>query len=137
MHEREWEPPHVLHEGFNVNVLGETLDAALNQVSESGQLDSGHGLITYRDITAATTWVAIKFALWNVWQRLWHGIECRTIIIPSQACTSLVNRTRNGLEVSGVMDVRLSFGDIIAAWFFKVCIHVFNVLVRTHLESYL
>jgi hypothetical protein len=28
-------------------------------------------------------------------------------------------------------DVRLSTGDIIVAWFFKVCIFVFNVQVRT------
>jgi hypothetical protein len=93
MHEREWEPPHVLRECLNVNVLEETLDAALDQVSESGQLDSGHGLITYRGVTPATTWFAIKYALWHVWQRLWHRIGSRIIILPSQACTTLFNRT--------------------------------------------
>ncbi len=124
MHERGWEPPHALHEGFNVNVLEETLDAALNQVSEAGRLESGHGLITYRGVTPATTWVAIKFVLWHLWQRLWHRIGSRIIILPSQARTTLVNRTRNELEASGMTDVRLSTGDIIVAWFFRVCIYV-------------
>jgi hypothetical protein len=136
MHEREWEPPHVLTEGLNVNVLEEILDAALNQVSEAGRLESGHGLITYRGVTPATTWVAIKFAWWHLWQRLWHRIGSRTIILPSKACTML-NRTRNELEASGMTDVRLSTGDIIVAWFFKVCICVQCPSMYSHLWVYL
>lgn len=121
IHGREWEPPHSLHEGYNVNVLQESLEVTLKQVSESGQLDSDHGLIIYRGVTFATRWMVIKFVLWHVWQQLWHRATGRVIVLPSQTCATLVNRTRRELEATGITNVRLSTGDIISAWVFKVC----------------
>ena len=118
---RDWKPPPLLHEGHNVNVLRESLDAALVKVSESGKLDSGHGLITYEGVTPATIQRVYKFSGWHAWQELWHKAKQRIVILPPGAFTALVNRTRKELEAAnGKTDVRLSTGDIIVAWFFKV-----------------
>ena len=119
---REWKPPPLLHEGLNVNVLEESLDAALSKISESGKLDSGHGLITYNGVTPATMLRVFRFVWGHVWQAFWHRTKKRVVILPPGALNALVNRTRKELEEANrKTDVRLSTGNIIAAWLFKVC----------------
>jgi hypothetical protein len=115
IHGREWDAPSSLHEGLNVNVLQESLDVALRQSSSQGK-----AIGIYRGVTAATTWTVLVFLLWHLWQQWWHRAEGRVIMLPTRAYTSLVKRTRNDLEAEGMSDVRVSTGDILAAWFFKV-----------------
>jgi hypothetical protein len=115
---REWEAPPFLHEGLNVNVLQESLDVALAESSSQDKVMSIDPSITYRGVTAATTWIAIIFFLWHLWQQWWHRAKGRVIILPTKAYTSLVNQTRKQLESEGISD--LCTGDVLAAWFFKV-----------------
>jgi hypothetical protein len=117
---RDWEVPPSPHEGLNVNVLQESLDVVLNQSSSPGEDRGIDSRVTYRGITAATTWTVVVFFLWHLWQQWWHRAEGRVIILPTKAYSGLVDRTRNDLEAEGISDVRLSTGDVLAAWFFKV-----------------
>lgn len=119
---REWDAPlPSLHEGLNVNALQQLLDIQVHQSSNSGKERNVDFSITYRGVTAATFWTVVVFFLWHLWQQWWHFAEGRVIILPAKAYTSLVDRTRGDLEAEeGLSNVRLSTGDIITAWFFKV-----------------
>ena len=114
---REWEVPPPLHGGLNVNELQESLDVAFDQSSGTA---SGNMLITYRGVTVVTAWTVIMFFLWHLWQRWWHQAEGRVILLPAKARATLVDRVRKETE-SSIGGVRLSTGDILVAWFFKVC----------------
>ena len=117
---QEWEVPTPLHEGLNVNMVQEHLDCALDESLGKGKPESGNALIAYDGITPATPMIVVRFLLWHLWQEWWHRAKCRTVILPQKACLMLVDRTRKEAEAEGHTDVRLSTGDILVAWFFKV-----------------
>lgn len=151
---REWEPPRSLpHEGLNVNVLQEALDAAMEsrkqkvmvrvpsyiecshdinerivrQVAESGKSNFSHGFIPYKNLTPATTKMTDNYRWWHIWQKVWHQARSSVVILPLRAVTMLVDRTKKEMEAFGTTDVHLSTGDILIAWFFKVCLSVLRV----------
>ena len=124
---REWETPPPLHKGLNVNKLQESLDVALEQDLSSAKTESGCAPTTYKGVIPATAWMLLMLVWWHIWQRWWHGAGGKIIILPPRAYTALVNQTRKELEAEGKIDVRLSTGDILVAWFFKVLLYTFNV----------
>lgn len=117
---REWETPAPLHKGLNVNVLQQSLDTALEQSLRSDKPEPAVALIKYDGVTAGTIWIAIMFVWWHFWQKWWHGASAKTINLSTKAYTTLVDRTRKDMEADGNSDVRLSTGDIVVAWFYKV-----------------
>lgn len=120
---REWQTPAPLHEGLNPNPLHRALDAVSLQDPSSPDSDADvHSPSMYRGISAASIGTIIFFTLWLLWQQWWPGAEGRIVVLPAAAYTALVDQTRKELEAdSGRMaDIRLSTGDILTAWFFKV-----------------
>ena len=128
---REWEVPAPLYKGPNVNLLQESLDTALNDSLSVGEPKSREALVTYKGVTPLTLWAALLFLYWHIWQHLWHGVRHKVIILPSKACTSLVGRTRKEADAAGLSDIRLSTGDILVAWLFKVRISI-HFLALSH-----
>ena len=118
---QEWEIPAPLHEGLNVNMLQESLDRSLDETLATSKSDHSDAFVPYNGMTFATLWIAIMFLLWHLWQEWWHGAKSRVILLPQKAYSTLVDRTRKEAEAEGYCtDIRLSTGDIIVAWFFKV-----------------
>ena len=124
---REWETPPPLYKGLNVNKLQESLDVALEQDLGSSKTGSGGSSTTYKGVIPGTAWMLIMLVWWHVWQRWWHGARGEIIILPPRVYTALVNRTRKEMEAERKMDIRLSTGDILVAWFFKVLVYAFDI----------
>ena len=94
------------------NALQAALDAA---EKEPGCTDA-----EYHYMENVSAWYTLSRSFWYIWQNIWHKTENRIIIVPAQVCDRLVRETREAVAQEGKEDIRLSTGDVLAAWLVKV-----------------
>ncbi|KAF8956400.1 hypothetical protein BDZ97DRAFT_1671698 [Flammula alnicola] len=109
---KAWPSPAALHSGLNENPLSVMLKKAALERPEyaNKEVYSVTGLVGF--------WWILVFSVWSYWQMIWHGSGEKMLLIPRQAMDKLVEDTRQGLVDEGG-DVRLSTGDVLAAFLFK------------------
>ena len=113
---KSWTGPPPLHIGHNENHLQVFLDRTDHELSKRKDAVPND----YRAVSVYGLWLIITFFLWNLWQDKWHKAHPRLILLPAQAYERLVNDARAAIAREGKTDVRLSTGDVLTAWLFKV-----------------
>ncbi|KAF8662100.1 hypothetical protein AX16_001210 [Volvariella volvacea WC 439] len=110
--------PPTLHPGINENPLQKYLDGyekektAASDGTQKGKADFKGMYIVQ------SGWALFVWLWWHLWQWLWHGIEAKTLLLPSDVCAKLVDQVKKDGKESGDV-VELTTGDVIAAWLFK------------------
>ncbi|KAF8907685.1 hypothetical protein CPB84DRAFT_1725481 [Gymnopilus junonius] len=94
---------------------------ALQTVVDSVEEDRGApGRLNYHHVNIVGVWyIFITILSWYLWEGMWHKAHSRIIILPVKACEKLVLDARQAIALDGKEDVRLSTGDVLAAWLFK------------------
>jgi len=113
---RPWSIPPSLQPGINENQMQTFLDKAENKIQQEGTPPP----VDYRATSIIGLWFIITFFWWHFWQRFWHGAQSRMILMPPLAYEKLVCDARAATKREGKTDVRLSTGDVISAWAYKV-----------------
>lgn len=112
---RPWSIPPSLEPGINGNKMQSLLDKTRDQMEEEGiPLPAD-----YRATSVVGWWFFIMFLWWHIWQQFWHKAQRRMILMPPQVYEKLVRDSREAMKREGKTDVRLSTGDVIAAWIYK------------------
>jgi len=120
-----WSTPASLEPGINENKMQTFIDK-----TESERQKSGTPLpADYRAASIIGLWFIISFLWWHFWQHFWHKAQRRMILMPPQAYQKLVRDAREAMAREGKTDVRLSTGDVITAWIYKVCLFVSFLIV--------
>jgi hypothetical protein len=65
-------------------------------------------------------WDFIHFVSWFLWDIWWLGARKNILIFPKDALSTLVDGTRARLTLEGIDNVKVTTGDILAAWLLKV-----------------
>ncbi|KAF8158461.1 hypothetical protein B0H34DRAFT_656837 [Crassisporium funariophilum] len=73
----------------------------------------------YISIGAADVWFIIYYIAWHCWQQVWNKSTSRMLRLPSTAVAKLVEDTRKALPEAQNNSIRITRGDILAAWLFK------------------
>ena len=114
---RSWPIPPPLKPGLNDNKLQTFIDKTESEMKQAGiplPLD-------YKATSVVGKRYVLKFFAWHIWQQRWHQAQRRVARIPPQVCEKLLEDAREALAQEGKTDVRLSAGNIITAWIYKVC----------------
>jgi hypothetical protein len=114
---RSWSIPPSLEPGINENKMQTLIDTTKTKMREEGTLLPAD----YRATSLVGWGFLIAFLWWHFWQQFWHKAQRRMILMPPQAYEKLVRDSREAMTREGKTDVRLSTGDVIAAWIYKVC----------------
>ncbi|KAF8907693.1 hypothetical protein CPB84DRAFT_1813506 [Gymnopilus junonius] len=104
-------PVHLVP-GDNENALQTTLDSMEENMGAPGRAE-------YHYVDIVGVWYALTYVLWYIWQTIWHKAHSRIVMLPVEACEKLVSDTRQAIALQGKEDVRLSTGDVLAAWLLK------------------
>jgi hypothetical protein len=111
----KWSIPAALKPGPNKNTLANSLENAIQQRAEA--VDNAK----YTAVGIIGFWWILCYSAWTYWQSVWHHSQDRILIVPAEAVQRLVENTRHELaETKGDDMVRLSKGDVIASFLFKV-----------------
>ena len=113
---QEWTVPPTLKAGTNENPMQVFLD----QTKKEMEAQNKYQLLPDYQVCI----ISIKFVLfllvWFFWQQFWHKARSQMILIPPKVYEQLREAARNAVSVDGKDDVRLSTGDVLSAWLFKV-----------------
>ena len=115
---RSWPIPPLLKPGLNDNELQTFIDKAEMKMKQAGTplpLD-------YKATSIVGLRFLLKFIAWQIWQQRWHKAQRGVALMPPQAYEKLLGDVREALAQEGKTDVRLSAGNVIIAWIFKVCL---------------
>ena len=115
---RAWSIPPSLKPGINENKMQSFIDGTENKMQEEGTSLP----VDYRATSIIGLWFIVTFLWWHFWQKVWHKVQSRMILMPPQAYEKLVRDAREAITQEGKTDVRLSTGDVITAWAYKVCL---------------
>lgn len=115
---RAWSIPPSLKPGINENKMQSFIDGTENKMQEEGTSLP----VDYRATSIIGLWFIVTFLWWHFWQKVWHKAQSRMILMPPQAYEKLVRDAREAITQEGKTDVRLSTGDVITAWAYKVCL---------------
>ena len=125
---KEWDIPPPPHPGLNVN----DLQAVLKKAVEEEDKQPTKTIVKYESISIRLGTLLMfvvwhRFAVWHMWQWVWHKVERKMVIIPPKVYEKLVADARAAMdkESGGQSKVRLSTGDVLSAWISKVCFFVF------------
>lgn len=110
---KRWAIPPPLNAGHNDNPLQIFLERDLSE-SEHALPDE------YRSVSVFGLWLIIMYIFWHFWQEKWHGAHSRLILLPTSIYEKLVIDARDALAREGKTSLRLSTGDVLTAWLFKV-----------------
>ncbi|PPQ80703.1 hypothetical protein CVT26_007403 [Gymnopilus dilepis] len=126
---RPWSvSPAPLVPGHNANALETTLDRIENAKG------TGHGSdespasareVEYHSVSVLGPWFILCRIMWHIWQSIWHRTQSRTILLAPAVCERLVEDTREAAALHGMGDVRLSTGDVLAAFLLKASLIIF------------
>ena len=114
----EWDIPPPLHPGLNVNHLQAVLEkAAKEEDKKVTETDAKYDLVSIMGLGGL-----LKIAGRHIWQWAWHKAERKVIILPPKVYEKVVHDARAAMdkEPGGHSKVRLSTGDVLSAWIFKV-----------------
>jgi len=114
---RPWSIPPSLEPGINENKMQTLIDRTENKMREEGTPLPAD----YRATSIVGMWFLIMFLWWHLCQQFWHKAQRRMILVPPVAYEKLVRDCREAMKREGKTDIRLSTGDVIAAWIYKVC----------------
>lgn len=109
-----WEVPPLPHAGLNTNVMLLHLE---NFTEEAQKKEASS---EYFAISVLGIWAIISYLLFHAWQYWWHGARRKMILVPEAACKILVADARKALAENGNDKIRVSTGDVLAAWLLKV-----------------
>ena len=115
---RPWSvsPTHLVP-GDNENPFQAILDELENP---KRRLDHDElGEVEYHNISVVGPWFVLSYIMWHIWQSIWHGTQSRIVLVPAAVYEKLVDDARQAAVLHGLGDVRLSTGDVLAAWLFK------------------
>ena len=115
---RPWSIPSSLEPGINENKMQTLIDATETKMREERTPLPAD----YRATSLVGLGFSLTFIKWHIWQQFWHKAQRRMILMPPQAYEKLVRDSREAMTQEGKTDVRLSTGDVIAAWIYKVCL---------------
>ena len=115
---KEWVIPPPLHPGLNVNHLQAVLEKAAEK--EDNKVTGTHAKYEMVSILGLGTLLTILVRI--IWQWVWHEAERKLVIIPPKVYEKVVHDARAAMdqESDGQSKVRLSTGDVLTAWIFKV-----------------
>ena len=114
---RPWAAPAPLIPGENENKMQSFLDmTALTTKADGEPLKKN-----YHAVSIVGIWFILNFLLWHIWQQVWHKSRRRLVLLPPKVYEKLVCDAREAMAREGKADVRLSTGDVLAAWILKVC----------------
>ena len=115
---KEWVIPPPLHPGLNVNHLQTVLEkAAEEEANKVTEADAKYEMISIFGLGTL-----LKMLVGIIWQWVWHKAERKLIILPPKVYEKVVHDARAAMdkESGGQSKVRLSTGDVLTAWIFKV-----------------
>ena len=117
---KEWDVPPSPHSGLNVNPLQVILDKAIKAEDEKATTTT---VKRYHGVSVVGIGFILMITIWHLLQWLWHGSERKMAILPPKVYEKVVNDARAAMdkESGGQSKVRLSTGDVLSAWIFKVC----------------
>lgn len=113
---REWRAPVPLQEGMNINPLEEVINTRLRSLEEK---NPGKKVEVYERMCGATMSNIKAYRVWNIWKNWCHGVERRVFTLPSEAVGNFVDCVKKEIELVGC-GARVTTGDILTAWLFKV-----------------
>ena len=126
MLDKEWDIPPPPHPGLNVNELQAVLEKAIEEEDKKAtETDTN-----YESVSIVGLGVLLMVVVWHVWQWVWHKAERKLVILPPKLYEKLVADARAAVdkESGGQSKVRLSTGDVLSAWIFKVCCYYYFIL---------
>ena len=109
---RPWTPPPPM--------LPIEYDNAFQTALDAKEKEAAGTLPEYHFMENVNAWYTLCKGLWYFWQRIWHKAQSRLIIVPSRVCDLLVRDAREAIAKECKDDVRISTGDVLAAWLLKV-----------------
>ena len=118
---KKWDIPPAPRSGMNVNSLQAVLEKAVEENKKAMKTDVKHESISVLGIGTL-----LMIVIWHIWQWVWHGARRKTVILPPKVYEKVVHDARAAMdkELDGESKVRLSTGDVLSAWIFKVCFFV-------------
>lgn len=114
---QSWPIPPPLKPGLNDNKLLTFLDKTESEMKQAGTplpLD-------YKATSIVGLRFLFRFLAWHIWQQRWHQAQRRVALMPPQVYEKLLGDAREALAQEGKTDVRISAGNVITAWIYKVC----------------
>lgn len=113
---KPWTVSFPLHIGPNENQLQVFLDQTEREMRKREDAIPND----YRAVSVYGLWLVITFMLWNLWQDKWHKARPRLILMPARVYERLVKDARAAIAQEIRTDIRLSTGDVLTAWLYKV-----------------
>ena len=114
---RPWPIPPPLKPGLNDNKLQTFVDKTKNEMEQAGTPLP----VDYKTTSLVGPRFLLWFLAWHIWQQRWHQARRRVVLMPPQVYDKLLGDTREALSQEGKTEVRLSAGNVIFAWIYKVC----------------